>query len=74
MTAMFHTLFMSEVFRQFAQEIELGNGFLLASSSTICIIMAAFFLSKSTKEQAREIRYLDHSEVESISEYRSILE
>jgi hypothetical protein len=73
LTALFHTLFMSEVFAQFAK-VYIGRGFLIATSSTICIIIAAFFLSKSTKEQAREIRYLDHSDIESLSEYKSILE
>ncbi len=74
LTALFHTLFMSEVFAQFAEDIFIGRGFLIATSSTICMIIATFFLSKSTKEQAREIRYLDHSDAESLSEYRSILE
>ncbi len=65
---------MSQVFTQFTQNVELGKGFLIATSSTICIIIAAFFLSKSTKEQAREIRYLDHHDADSLSEYRSIIE
>lgn len=73
-TSQFHILFMSQVFKQFAQSVVIGRGFLIATSSSICIIIAAFFLSKSTKEQSREIRYLDHNEVDSLSEYRSILE
>lgn len=73
-TALFHTLFMSQVFWQFTQAVQLWRGFLIATSSSICIIIAAFFLSKSTKEHVRELRYLDHSEIESLSEYKTIIE
>jgi hypothetical protein len=73
-TAMLHTIFMSQVFRQFADEVRLWDGFLIATSSTICTIIAVFFLSKNTKEQSRDIRYLDHSDIDTLSEYRSIID
>lgn len=72
-TAFFHLLFMSSIFDQFAIEIQVGKGFLIAMSSSVCILVSAFFLSKSTKEQSIEMRYLDHHEVDALSEYRSIL-
>ncbi len=74
LTGLLHIVFASEVFLQFAQKAELGRGFLIATSSTICIIISAFFLSRKTKEQARETRYLDHHDAENLREYRSIIE
>lgn len=74
LTSLLHLLFMSRVFQQFVQTIEIGHGFLMATSSVICIIISAFFLSKNTKEQAREIRYLDHYDTENLAEYRSIID
>ena len=72
-TALFHLFFVSLVFDQFALEIVLGQGFLIALSSSICILIAAFFLSKRTKEESVEMRYIDHQEIDPMAEYRSIL-
>ncbi len=72
-TSLLHTVFMSEVFAHFAQNVQIGGGFLIATSSVFCIIVSAFFLSKTTKEQAREVRYLDHHDRESALDYQSII-
>ncbi len=72
-TAELHTIFISPVFSQFAQVITVWNGFLFATSSTFCILIAAFFLSRSTKEAARKVRYLDHRDPDMLDEYNSII-
>lgn len=74
LTALLHTIFLSPVFAQFSQESLLGNGFLIAISATIIIILSSFFLSKSTKEQAREMRFLDHHDTDMLSEYQTIID
>jgi hypothetical protein len=73
LVSLFHLFTISGVFYQFVLELEVGSGFLMALSATLCILVSAFFLSKSTKEQSIEMRYLDHQEVDPMADYRSIL-
>ncbi len=67
-------MFLSPVFAQFSQKSELGTGYLIAMSATIMIIFSSFFLSKTTKERARDMRYLDHHDPDMLTEYRSIID
>ena len=73
LASLLHLFMISGIFYQFVLELEIGSGFLMALSTTLCILASAFFLSKSTKEQSIEMRYLDHQEVDSMADYRSIL-
>lgn len=73
LVALAHLLVISKVFNQFALEVMLWKGFLMAASSSICIIISAYFFSKNSKEQGADIRYFGHHE-DSIWEYRTILE
>jgi hypothetical protein len=68
-----HLLLMSPIFNQFAIHVDIGTGFLIAMSSSICILFSAFFLSKKTKEESIEIRHIDHREVLLSDEYAEIL-
>lgn len=72
MVALVHLLLMVPIFSQFAIT-QVGTGYLIAMSSICCIIVSAFFLSKSNKEQSIEIRHIDHREVDLPDEYASIL-
>jgi hypothetical protein len=71
-TSLIHLILMVPIFAQFAST-EVGTGFLLAISSSFCIIFSAFFLSQKTKSDSVELRHLDHREVEISDEYREIL-
>lgn len=73
LVGLLHLLFMVRVFTQFATP-QVGVGTLLAISSSSCIIIAAFFLSRKTKEDSIELRHLDHHRDTEISdEYAAIL-
>lgn len=72
LVALIHLLLMVPIFSQFAST-EVGTGYLIAMSSVSCIIVSAFFLSKSNKEQSIEIRHIDHREVDLPEEYANIL-
>ena len=48
-TALMHLLFMSRTFHQFTTDVQIGNGFTLALTSVICIVISAYFLSRQTK-------------------------
>lgn len=71
-TSLIHLILMVPIFAQFAST-EVGTGFLLAISSSFCILFSAFFLSQKTKSDSVELRHLDHREVEISDEYREIL-
>lgn len=73
LTTCIHLLFLSRTFHQFALEVEIGSGFVMVMSSSIMIIVAAFFLSKRTKEQGMDVRYFHHHEQNQFDEYRDIL-
>jgi hypothetical protein len=70
--SLIHLILMVPIFAQFAST-EVGKGFLIAISSSICILCSAFFLSRKSKEDSVELRHLDHREVEMSDEYREIL-
>lgn len=74
LTTIIHLLFISKTFTQFALEVEVGSGFLIAISSSITTIIAAYFYSKNSKEQGADIRYFHHQEQDAFGEYRTILE
>ena len=64
---------MVPVFTQFVTP-QVGTGALLAISSISCILVAAFFLSRKTKEESIELRHLDHhTDIEISDEYAAIL-
>lgn len=73
LSASIHLLLISQTFHQFALDVEVGNGFLLFLTSCICVLISAFFLSKATKEQSMDMRYLQHNEWDQFQEYRDIL-
>ena len=74
LTGVFHLLFISKTFSQFTTDVSIGKWFLIATSSIICIIVSAYFLSKNSKEQGIEMRYLDHQEHDVLWDYRAILD
>jgi hypothetical protein len=72
-TSLCHLLLLSPIFGQFAINTEIGAGFLIAISSSICIVVAAFFLSKRSKEESVDLRHIDHREASIPDEYATIL-
>lgn len=72
LVAMIHFLLMVPIFSQFAIS-EIGTGYLLAISSSSCIIISAFFLSRKIKEDSIELRHLHHQEPNISEEYAEIL-
>jgi hypothetical protein len=74
LTALLHLLFFSSTFSTFVKTIEIQAGFLMATSSAVCILVCAFFLSKTTKEQSIDLRHLDHTlSSGDFEEYKDIL-
>lgn len=51
----------------------LAIGFKMAFSSIICILIASYFFSRSTKVSNTDIYYIDHQTDDELSEYRNIL-
>lgn len=51
----------------------LESGFTLALTSSICIIIAAYFFSRENKTLNTELYYLDHQTEDELSEYRDII-
>lgn len=74
LTGIFHLLFISKTFGQFTLNVTIEKGFLIATSSIVCMIVSAYFFSKHTKEQGVDMRYLDHNEYDKLAEYRTIIE
>jgi hypothetical protein len=72
LVSLIHLLLMVRVFTQFATP-QVGTGTLIAFSSVTCIIIAAFFLSRKTKEESIELRHLDHRDADISDEYATIL-
>ncbi|MBC7504067.1 hypothetical protein H7169_03775, partial [Candidatus Gracilibacteria bacterium] len=58
---------------QLAVGATLGIGFKMAFSSITCILVASYFLSKSTKSANTDIYYIDHQTDDELDEYRGIL-
>lgn len=72
LTSLIHLLAMIHVFSQFATP-SVANWLILALTWSFCIIVAAFFLSRRTKEDSIEIRHFDHQDASLNDEYAQIL-
>lgn len=74
LSALIILLLISGIYNQIALGgVVLRNGFFLALTSTILIILAGFFLSRSTKVTNTEMYYLDHHIDDTFGEYQDIL-
>jgi len=73
LTGLFHLMFMSRTFHQFTIDVKVWNGFILSLTSTICILVSAYFLSRQTKQGSVDVRYIDHTSVDAYGEYGDIL-
>lgn len=71
--ALIHLFLMSSIFSQFTISVRIGAGFLMAMSTVVCIIVAAYFLSQRNKADSINIRHIDHQEVTLPDEYADIL-
>jgi len=66
LTAMFHFILISLTYTQFALNgVTLGIGFNIALTSTILILVSAFFFSQSEKVAGISMSYLDKKDTES---------
>lgn len=74
LTALMILMLISGIYNQIALGgVILKNGFFIAITSTLLIIIAGFFLSRYTKVTNTEMYYLDHHIDDTLQEYRDIL-
>jgi hypothetical protein len=73
LTGLLHLMFMSRTFHQFTIDIRVWNGFILSLTTSICILVSAYFLSRQSKQWSVEVRYIDHTTTDSYGEYGEIL-
>ena len=73
LTGLFHLMLISRTFHQFTIDIQVWNGFILSLTTSICILVSAYFLSRQTKLWSVDVRYIDHTPVDTYGEYGDIL-
>ena len=75
LTGCIEIILVSLQYSQFAiNGVSLGIGFVMAISSTLLILVSAFFFSQNEKESGIAMSYLDKKDRDVLSEYQDILD